>query len=322
LARYYRKVIRISAEESPNVRYARAQIERGREPTGKILVPGVLPWADYLKRRALWDPIRQCIGLDGEFYEGAEVLLFPPDWLNRAERLAEEYWNKPRRALGIGIDPAEGGDKTAMAAVDQWGLVDLVSKRTPDTSVIGAEALAFMRKHQVSPDRVIFDRGGGGKQIADVLRRQGVPVRTVAFGESLSPDIRRSPTPFGERVDLREDKYAYKNRRAQMYGELRLQMDPAGVDGDVTGFALPVNSRNVALAEACRELRRQLAPIPLLYDPEGRLELPPKNKRDPKSTKVCLIDLIGHSPDEADAVVLAFHAMLHKTSKPKAGALV
>jgi phage terminase large subunit-like protein len=33
------------------------------------------------------------------------------------------------------------------------------------------------------------------------------------------------------------------------------------------------------------------------------------------------VDLIGHSPDEADALVLAVHAMLGKARKPTAGIL-
>jgi len=35
---------------------------------------------------------------------------------------------------------------------------------------------------------------------------------------------------------------------------------------------------------------------------------------------VTLVDLIGHSPDEADAVVLACHGMLHAQSRPRVGA--
>ena len=43
-----RKIIRIKAEESPNVRYALAEIKAGREPSHRILVPGVKTYATYL----------------------------------------------------------------------------------------------------------------------------------------------------------------------------------------------------------------------------------------------------------------------------------
>jgi hypothetical protein len=43
MAKYFRRVIRIKAEDSPNVRYALAQIAAGKKPTGEVILPGVLP---------------------------------------------------------------------------------------------------------------------------------------------------------------------------------------------------------------------------------------------------------------------------------------
>lgn len=308
--RYYRKVIRIRAQDSPNVRFALAQQAAGIEPTGEVLVPGILTWDEYLKRRATWDEVRQTIGLDAAFYVGAGVLLFPPAWLDEAARISR-LTRQQRRATAIGIDPAEGGDKTAMAAVDELGLIELVSKKTPDTSVITGEALAFMRRHGVEPERVAFDRGGGGKEHADRLRSMGYAVRTVAFGESLMMEPKRGMRLVEERLDNREERYAYKNRRAEMYGTLSTMIDP--VMGSKV-FAIPGDEAGPQYAD----LRRQLSVIPKEYDGEGRLSLPPKNKREGQSGK-CLIDLIGHSPDEADAVVLAVHAMLSKVKRAVAG---
>ena len=249
-----------------------------------------------------------------DFTAGSGSPLFPSAWLDRAGSIAASLGSKPRHAKAIGIDPAEGGDKTAMAAVDEYGLIELVSKKTPDTSIITSEALAFMRKHGVPPERVVFDRGGGGKEHADRLRSQGCNVRTVAFGESLAPDPKHGLTPVHDRVEHREERYAYMNRRAEMYGELRQLLDPmGGLDGKggPNGWGLPAEYR---------ELREQLAPIPLQFDPEGRLKLPPKNKRNPESKEVSLVELIGHSPDEADALVLGVHGMLHKGRRATARA--
>ena len=243
-----------------------------------------------------------------EFTDAVGAPLFPAEWLERAALLAAGLKGKERKAEAIGIDPAEGGDKTALAAVDRLGLIELVSRKTPDTSVITGEALAFMRKHGVPAERVVFDRGGGGKEHADRLRAQGYPVRTVAFGEAVSLEPRRMAYQPRDRIESNEERYAYRNRRAALYGDLRQLLDPAA---NPAGFALP--------AEYV-ELRRQLSPIPLQYDPEGRLELPPKNKRNADDGKVTLVDLIGHSPDEADAVVLACHGMLHAQSRPRVGA--
>ena len=307
MPRYYRKVIKITALDSPNVQHGLNQQAAGLEPTNEIIFPGVLTWGDYQKRLLTWDEMRKCVGLFGEFYEGAEILLYPPTWLNRAGQIAEQLRGRARRAKAIGIDPAEGGDKTAMAAVDEYGLIELVSKKTPDTSIITSEALAFMRRHNVQPERVAFDRGGGGKEHADRLRSQGYPVRTVAFGESLTLDPKRGLTRIETRMDNKEERYAYVNRRAEMCGDLRELLDPSQSE---RGFALPVEYA---------ELRRQLGLMPLLYDPEGRMRMLPKNRRSESGKEKTLTELLGCSPDESDALVLAVHAMTHQVKRTAAG---
>lgn len=353
MVRYYRRVIKISALDSPNVRYALAQIKAGQEPTGEVVLPGVLPWHDYQKRLKTWDPVRICIGLNGDFWEGADTLLFPPEWLTRAELLAELLRGKPRQARGIGVDTAEGGDKTTMAAVDEFGLLDLTAELTPNTAVIPGKILAFMTKHGVPADRVCLDRGGGGKQHADYLRAQGHNVRTVAFGEAVTPeDQRRTFTSLRRLRQAREERYIYCNRRAELFGTLRLLLEP--FDEDVTPVAIPTvpasatpigstnpnvagfagfiasqaetnravmgRARGFALPAMYTELRRQLSVIPLLYDKEGRLALPPKTRKGTRAVgEKTLVDLIGNSPDECDSLVLAVKAMLDTPYRPKVG---
>jgi len=310
----FRRVIRIKAQDSPNVRLALEEIRRGLPPSFKEVVPGVISYAEYMKRRAVWDNVRQCVGLDAQFWEGAEELLFPPDWLNRAAERARALRSMHRRtAKAIGIDPAAGGDKTAMAAVDELGIIELVSKRTPDTAQIPNEAIAFGRKHGVPPDRWFFDLGGGGKQHADYLRNRGFKgVQTVGFGEPITPEPRRGMVTIERKIERSEERYAYKNRRAQMFGLIRELLDP---DNEM-GFGIPDDG------EVYEELRRQLSPIPLIYDREGRLSLPPKHKTNgmkENSAIKSLEELIGHSPDEADAVALAVYGALKKPKKSKAG---
>lgn len=339
---YYRKVIRIKAEDSPNVRYAVAQLAKGLPPTNEMLVPGVKSWAEYQKNRSEWDPIQQSVSLDAQFYEGAEVRMYPGLWLDRAERF--HHWlvatgrhkgrrgksadGVQRRAKGIGIDPAEGGDKTSMCAVDDLGIIELVSRKTKDTSVIPNEALSFMLRHGCTPDQVCFDRGGGGKQHADALRSRGYDVRTIAFGERVAVLPKPTAARLPEKVEVMEDRYVYANRRAQMYGELMLKLDPVQYTGDlssalpdpqdkslITGFAIPSRHYGVQY----EELRKQLEPIPKTYDKEGQLYVLSKHKKNPESKELTLVELIGHSPDELDALVLAVHAMLHPDKPIEAG---
>lgn len=299
--RFYRKVIKIKATDSPNVRLAEKQMAASREPTGEILVPGVVDYATYQKRRILWDPVRQSIGLDAEFYEGGEVLLYPPLWLNAAEQLRPDPAFKGRRTLGC--DPGEGGAETSWTVANDTGILHHEAFQTPDTSVIPNHTLALMRQWNILPQFVFFDRGGGGLQHADQMRTLGHPVQTVGFGEGAGDDtITRRTKTVEERKDVREDQYVYVTRRDEMYGMLRLRLDPT-VGGR---FAIPAKYQ---------ELRRQLSLMPLTYDKEGRFKMPPKDKRSKNSTETTLKEILGCSPDQADSLVLAVYGLSKKPSR-------
>lgn len=300
--RYFRKVIKIRADDSPNVRKAMQEIAEGKEPSPST-VPGVLTYPEYRKRRLMWDKVRQCIGLDAEFYEGADALLYPPEWLNLAEHRAEakRLTGTLRLARAIGVDPAEGGDKTAMSAVDEFGLIEQVAKPTPNTAIIGREIMAFAYKHRCPPHAVILDRGGGGKQIADQLRLQNFKVRTLPFGTPIvSEPRRRSKVRFDEKVEQKEGSYAYTDRRAEMYGITSSLLDPHIEHG----------APRIGIPAEYVELRRQMSLIPKTYDEKGRLYiLPKRKKRKNRPEEPTLEEILGCSPDELDSFVLGIWGM-------------
>lgn len=299
--RYFVRVIKIRAECSPNVRLAQAQLAAGMPPTNDIIVPGVLPYSEYVKRRTLWDPILQCIGLDAQFWEGEDVLLFPPHWLNKAEQRADQLRinRTPRKAVAMGLDPGEGVADTVWAIVDELGLIYMMGLKTPDPSIIIRETIALIRRYDVPPENVLID-AGGGLTIAGILRNEhDLPVRTVGFGESPT-DSKRKRTRWSDRISDQENKTAYTNRRAQMYGELAEWLDPY------------LNEQLFAIPAEYTELRFEMAPIPKLRDREGKLKMLPKNKRDPRCQEKTLSELIGRSPDHADSLCLAVHSMTHR----------
>jgi len=309
---YYRKVIRITAEDSPNIRLARLEIAQGKKPSGRILVPGVKIWDEYQREQLLWDEIQKAVSHRAEFYEGAEVKMFPPEWLEKSAEIAERLGpNGLRRGrLTMGVDSAEGGDKTAWAICSEYGLVELIAQRTPDTVQVVNQTIALARRWNISPTDIVFDRGGGGKQHADRLRALGYQgVRTVGFGESATPERRAGRMPLKDRRLADEARYAYVNRRGQLYGTLRQRLDPSSGQP----FAIP---------RQYGELRRQLSVIPLTYDEEGRLVILPKTRKQ-GSNRPSLTDLVGHSPDEADALTLAVWAQsgASKAVRPVAGAI-
>lgn len=302
-----RKVIHIRAEHSPNVQWGLRRKEMGLEPDYKDVIPGLLSYADYVERRATWPIAKQTVSLDGEFYEGAEVKMYPLEWLVKAEEAYRELNLSRRTARAIGIDTAEGRDSTCFAAMDEHGLIDLKSIKTPNTAQIKLETLSFMRKHGLDPEserdcsKVMFDRGGGGVQHAHYLIDSGYKgFRTVAFGSTPTEEAdtkglgRRFPDEMVAEKEMRE---TYVNKRAEMADRLSMRLNPS-----ITETKFSYNPDYV-------ELRNQLKVIPLDYDKEGRLRLLPKSKPTRDSKALTLIDLIGHSPDEMDAVMLANYSM-------------
>lgn len=313
----YSKVIRIPADRSPNVRLAQAEQRAGLPISRKVLIPGLKTWDEYQDDLKFCDPIVQSVCLHAQFYVGKELRLFPQEWLTHARRLAIKYRGRKRRAKAIGIDPAEGGDSTCFCVVDECGVIELVSLKTPDTSVIRGHLIALGMKYSVPPECWVFDRGGGGKQIADEMRRPengGYEVRTVGFGEAPTHHPRPETVQYTTRVDDMELRHTYESRRVEMYSRLSEAMNPIRGQGNenALGFSIPGDYT---------KLFDQLKHFPKLYGREGQLRLPPKRKKDPKSKEVCLVDLIGHSPDEADSLALAYYGMVEDPLLIEAGGI-
>jgi len=164
-----------------------------------------------------------------------------------------------------------------------------------------------MKAYNILAENVLFDRGGGGLQHADQLRKKGYAVKSVGFGEAATPDRKRGLTTMAQRKEQDEIKYVYKNRRAEMYGLLRDKLNP-------------INTKGFGIPKRFKAFREQLAPIPFQFDGEGRIYLPPKYKKSKDSTETTLTELIGHSPDEVDALVLAVYGLERKIIKSRAGA--
>lgn len=250
-------------------------------------------------------------------------MLFPPEWLDLCERHWHLIASSNRKALALGVDPAEGGDSSSWCVIDDLGVIELRSEKTPNTTDVTDITLELIDKHNLEPEKVLFDTGGGGKEHADRLRKDGHRVRAVGFGAAVSLDPKRGLRLIEEKVEAKEDAYAYVNRRAEMYNELSQLCDPAlnKLNGR-PGFALPPG---VTTGLRCpihkgQCLREQLSVIPKQRDNEGRLKLPAKNKTNQDSKERCLVDMVGHSPDEADALCLAVHSMLHEVRRSFAGA--
>lgn len=291
------RVIHISADDSPNVQFGKRWVAAGYAGDPPQVFPGVISWDKYSDRMASWDAIKRLIRLEGKFFEDDSVVLFPPSWLDKAQ---DEFGEIALAAAGgpfaIGCDTAgRGRDFTVWVVLGPLGVRLVIVRHEPDSMRIVGETRRLMDMFHVQGRRVCFDSGGGGKECADRLRELGYQVRDVNFGAGA------------------RDKRQYANMRAELYGRLRSRLDPSqwpvlGEEDEATG----VPDLTFGLPPTEDKLREELAVLPMSVDSEGRLKLPPKDRATGAavSDKVQTIrDMIGRSPDRADALVLAHEAL-------------
>lgn len=316
--RFHRKIIRITADDSPNVLFGLSQKAYGKEPSGELVTAGVLSWDEYALLRKTLPPERQCVVLDAQFYEGKEVKLYAP-FLRQAIDAAADLRGKSRTGKALGIDTAEGGDDTSMCVGDEFGFLEMRSRKTPNTDQICGEVIAFANEWKVPPEKWYFDRGGGGRQHADRLRGLGFPVKTIGFGERPSLEIKHGKQLIASRKEMKEDQYAYVYIRDEMYHQLALAIegivykDDKGVVSRTVEqpYGIPCDSPGFI------ELHRQMALIPRvtdtwsMYDSNGRIRMLQKNSK-PGNDEPCMSKIIGCSPDELDAAVLCYHGVFAK----------
>jgi len=308
--RLFRKVLHVGGEQSPNVTAGRRwEADRSstrleRPPT---IIPGILSYEQFLERKAHWSAHQVRTRLWGLFPDEGAGRLFPAEWLDAAQRLGRSLAEHraqggPRRSgrpYALGVDVSQGGgDLTAWVVLGRYGVRKLLVRETPNTAEIAGQTIRLMRAFRIAPAWVAFDAGGGGKQIADLLRDRG-------FEELLD-------VTFGAAAD---DPRKYKNKRAELYGELREALAPRRRVERLLATPLehwPRGASCLALPPDDALLREDLAVLPLLRDAEGRLRLPPKDKPSRQTSshrERSVRELLGgRSPDRGDALALAWYA--------------
>ena len=253
--RLLRNVIQIKASQSPNVRFAEAQVETGQQVTHEELIPGVVSYRDVITRRATWTPMAQAIGLDAEFYDGAEVKHYPTDRIDLSAKRAIK--NTDDIPTSMGIDPAAGRDGSSFAICSDSKLLLLESKRTTDTQEIVDKAISHIKRYSLDASSVGIDAGGGGLQIAHQLRRKGYNIRTVNFGGAFKPP--KASKLRSKKQQEQEKAYVYVNIRAFLFHLLSLRLD---VSSGFPLFDIPIKYLRYCLDDSKATLREKMEPVP------------------------------------------------------------
>lgn len=308
--RPHRNVIRVSGEDSPNVKLGMACAKEGLPLPVAPICPGVLDYPTFLDLKATLPPWEIGPRLYGRPNDQSASKLFPKEWLDFSRQLyrrLQEHeaalkargrrfrWGGP---FGLGVDCAMGGgDLSAWCVFGRYGVAHLETLDTPNTRAIKGKTLQLMRRYRIKPEWVCFDRAIG-KGIADELREEGKEVNDVGFGESAL------------------DSGKYPNMRVELYGELAEAMgklfDQNGRPRKRAELLLstapdqwPKKWRCVALPDDA-DLRQELFVLPRAQDSKDRLTLPPK---EGTKSKLGVKQMLGgRSPDRADALVLAHRA--------------
>lgn len=266
------------------------------EPLSRTFIPSKLADNPYLRNtkyraqiNSMPEPLRSQL-LHGDFLAGREDdewQVIPTAWV----RAAQARWlgepNKPMRALGV--DPAQGGsDKTALAALHEDNHFASVQTRPGSETPDGPSVAALILKLRRNSAAIAIDMTGGwGGSARDHLKTHdeitAIPIVFSAEGAGADKDT----------------QYGYANLRAKMYWEFRTALDPDNGDGIV----LPPSDRLMAQLTAATWRPRS-----------GKILI--ESKEDIRAR-------LGVSPDEADAVVMAWFIrdravkQLVKTGTPK-----
>lgn len=250
------------------------------EALSRSFIPASLDDNPYLrdtgyraKLQSLPEPLRSQL-LHGDFLAGREDdewQVIPSAWV----RAAQARWtgDPQTRMKAIAVDPAQGGaDKSAFARLHEGNHFARMESRpggeTPDGPSVAALILKLRRDNAAIG---IDMTGGWGGSARDHLQTNN--------------DIAAVPIVFssaGDGVD-KDTRFGYANLRAKMYWEFRTALDPDGGEN----IALPPGDR----------LRAQLT-APLWRERAGKIQIESKDG---------IKERLGVSPDEADAVVMAWY---------------
>jgi len=207
---------------------------------------------------------------------GEDGLILPKD-VTKA-RVAKTNASGP---YIVGVDPSRGGDRFSTikrAGRKMWGLNSYVGTQVDKLGKAVSICKTILDTHDKDankkPDMMFIDAGGGA-DLVDRLHELGYEdkVKAISFGS----------TP------LKADKY--KNKRAEMWGELNLWLRDENVDVEVPDSDT---------------LQADLCASPYERDTHDRIFLWKKEKIKKE---------YGFSPDEGDAAALTFAEPVNK-NKP------
>lgn len=279
------------------------------QPRSRTFIPAsmesnvFLSSTDYASTlQGLPEPLRSQL-LFGDFRAGARAdpwQVFPTAWVVAAQ----ERWKATPRPMvpmtALGVDPSLGGNQMAMAPryanyVDELRFAEVAVASAENPTVAAA---ALLLQHRLDNAVAMIDVGGIGASVYHMARTM-LRKRTPNADRLLAPYNGSLPAlgPDGKHAMTdRSGQLPFVNIRAAAHWQLREALDPASGE-DV---CLPPDPM----------LRKELTSVKWNVGLRG-IQVEPKEN---------VAKRVGHSPDRADAVVMACFAQTKKaTGGPTAG---
>jgi hypothetical protein len=209
--------------------------------------------------------------------------LIPLEWLDRAaatprdpSTLDPAHPAYATRRISGDLGEGVGRDSTSIMVTDDRGVLEVVMGDTIDLATAACHYCDLGRKWGVPPERMSYDKGGIGREMALHLSRQDL-----------------TAWPYTGAAGARSGEYT--NLRTEAAMRLRMRLDPEGAADWRTPFRWQV-PYSIPPGDYWPRLRDELSK--LTYHLVG--------------TKVALLakedhaKVLGHSPDAADALLQRF----------------
>jgi hypothetical protein len=238
-------------------------------------------WADARKRQ--WTETNELYQnhVLGEFAETSSDSLIPLSWIEAAQARWHErqsvFAETPPILIQVGVDVGRGGDKTVLAPRTNDTVLTLTRTQIADTMDTAGRITAMLSAHPTM--HAMIDLPGVGSGVYDRVREQYAK-RTFAFNPG-------SKTEFQDRTG----EFAFVNTRSAALWHLRELLDPQYEEN----IALPPEDM----------LAGDLTGYRYRFVSGGKIQVESKRTVFEEGEQT-LVHRLGRSPDDGDAVVMAF----------------
>lgn len=260
------------------------------------LIPGQVCYDKCEELKQTCSPDEKEWRVYGRFPRSSKLFqIFQVDWKKKlGAKCRQQKERILSRAIGVDVAGSVDGDYTTFAFGNEVGLADLYMMHQPNHAELSGLLAAIARERGLDifdgSVPVAIDVVGIGKGLADFLEEKGCLIIKVSNGK------------IAER-----DTQTYGNRRAEVYGELSIAIDP---DVNQNPWLIPDDH------QYSDRIWQELVALEKIYMSDGRKwRLTPKRPTPSQRGKAvednrqALSEKLGRSPDCADAVSLLYQAV-------------